>query len=38
MHWHEAALLLALQTAFDPQGDGLQGSTISVGVGLVVIL
>jgi hypothetical protein len=31
MHWHAAARCLAWQTAFWPQGLGLQGSTISVG-------
>ena len=32
IHRQEPARFLALQIAFDPQGDGLQGSIISVGV------
>ena len=35
---HAAALFLSEQTAFVPQGLGLQGSTTSVGTGGVVIL
>ena len=30
MHWHAAALFLLWQFAFDPHGDGLQGSITSV--------
>ena len=30
IHWHAAALFLCWQNAFDPQGVGLQGSTVSV--------
>ena len=30
MHWHAAALFLCWQNAFDPHGEGLQGSTTSV--------
>ena len=33
MHWQEAALLRSWQTAFDPHGEGLHGSMISVGIG-----
>ena len=33
MHWHAAALLRWLQSALDPQGVGLHGSTFSVGRG-----
>ena len=33
MHWQDAALLLSWQTAFDPHGEGLHGSMISVGIG-----
>ena len=29
IHWHEAADLCLLQTAFDPHGDGLHGSITS---------
>lgn len=32
IHLQEPALFLSVQIAFEPQGDGLQGSTISVGI------
>ena len=35
IHWHAAALVLLLQTAFEPQGEGLHGSITSVGAGAV---
>lgn len=38
MHWHAPALALAVQIAFCPQGEGLQGSIVTVGAGGVVIL
>ena len=31
LHWQAAALFLSVQKAFDPQGEGLQGSIVSVG-------
>ena len=37
IHGQAAARLRSLQRALEPHGDGLQGSTISVGVGGVVI-
>ena len=32
IHLHAPALFLSVQIAFDPQGDGLHGSIISVGI------
>ena len=38
MHWQAAARFLSLHRAFEPHGEGLQGSMTSVGTGGVVIL
>ena len=38
MHWQPAALARPEQIALSPQGDGLQGSTTSVGAGAKIDL
>merc|ERR1711962_1037476 len=37
IHLQDPAFLCLLHTAFEPHGDGLQGSTFSVGRGRVVV-
>ena len=38
MHLHEPALFLSEHIAFDPQGEGLQGSGLSVCLGGTVVI